>query len=34
LINGVPNTGMVSYAALSNQQLADLTTYVKGQFGK
>lgn len=34
LINGVPNTGMVSYAALSNQQLADLATYVKDQFSK
>lgn len=34
LINGVSGTAMVSYAALSNQQLADLSTYVKDQFSK
>jgi mono/diheme cytochrome c family protein len=34
LVDGVPNTAMVSFAALSNQQLADIYAYVKNTLSK
>lgn len=33
IINGVTNTAMVSYGALTNQQLADLYAFIKANFG-
>ncbi len=34
LVDGVPSTSMVSFAALSNQNLADLYAYVKNTLAK